>query len=107
MLTFTDTTTETYRVVSCYACGVRFGIGDDLFRRVVINAKGNVYCPACGARTCWRESDAQRQIKMLRRQLENAATRCETANRRADIAEGSLRATRGVVTKMRKQAKDR
>ncbi len=51
--TFTETIVETFRVVSCYTCGARFGIGSQLFQRVVTDAKGSVFCPACGRGTCW------------------------------------------------------
>lgn len=108
MKTFTETRNQVFHVVRCFTCGVPFGITAELYRRVVEKATGAVYCPACGQETCWRESSADRRIKQLTQQLQTADTRANTANRharlvgqRADRVEGSLRATRGVVTRMK------
>lgn len=65
MITFAQTIVETFRVVSCYTCGVHFGIASELYKRVVTDAEGSVYCPACGKLTCWRESEDQKRIKEL------------------------------------------
>ena len=62
MNTFTEVITETFEVVSCYTCGVRFGIGSDLFRRVVTNAEGTVYCPACGGQSAWPRHGGQNAV---------------------------------------------
>jgi len=106
MTTFTHTMTETFHVVSCYTCGVPFGITAELHRRVVLDAKGSVFCPACGKLTCWTESEAKKKERQLRQELESAERRAATAKRRADqeskradSAERSLSATRGVVTR--------
>lgn len=103
MTTFTETITERFHVVSCYTCGVRFGVGAELYKRAVTDAKGSLYCPACSQGTCWRESDDQKRIKHLEQKLqweiENAA-RQKAAKERA---EASLTATRGVVTKLNKR----
>ena len=108
MKTFTETQTHVFHVVHCYTCGVPFGITAKMHRRVVVEARGVVYCPACGCKTCWRESVADVQIKRLKQQLQTADTRANTANRhahlveqRADGVERRLSATKGVVTRMK------
>jgi uncharacterized Zn finger protein (UPF0148 family) len=104
MNTFTESIIETFHLISCYTCGVRFGINKDLYNRVVTKAEGTVWCPACGKETCWRESEASKRIKDLEQKLkwemENAQR--QAASRR--IAEASLIATKGVVTKLQKRA---
>ena len=87
-------------MVSCYTCGVRFGIGDELYRRVVTDAKDSIYCPACGNKTCWRESEDQKRIKELQRKLEWEAAEVARQKSARDAAEASLQATKGVVTRM-------
>lgn len=101
--TFTEIVTETFKIVSCYTCGVRFGIGGDLYRRVVTNAQGSVYCPACGNRTAWTESEAQREIKQLKQKLEWEASNAARQKSLREQAETSLVATKGVVTRLKKR----
>ncbi len=108
MKTFTETRTYFFNVVHCYTCGVPFGITAELYRRVVTNAEGAVYCPACGHESCWRESVADKKIRQLKQHLKTADTRANTAHRhaqlveqRADGAERRLSATKGVVTRMK------
>jgi uncharacterized Zn finger protein (UPF0148 family) len=103
MFTFQETITETFRVVSCYTCGVRFGIAGELYRRVVMDAKGSVYCPACGKGTMWQESDDQKRIKELEKKLAWEAAECTRQKSAKDAAEASLTATRGVVTRMKRR----
>lgn len=100
--------TQQFFVVSCYSCGVRFGITDLMYRRAVTNAEGSVFCPSCGKETCWRESDDQKKIRQLQRDLETEQRRAETAKRRAEAeekqritTEHQLRATKGVVTRIK------
>jgi hypothetical protein len=90
-MTFTQQITETFVVVSCYTCGVRFGISSDLYRRVVTDAKDSIYCPACGKSTCWRESEDQKRIKELQRKLEWEAAECARQKTARDLAEASLK----------------
>lgn len=103
-MTFTQTITETFQVVSCYTCGVRFGIGQDLYKRVVTDAKGSVYCPSCGSQTCWSESDDQKRIKELERKLKWEMENTERERKERESAQASLVATKGVVTKLRRRA---
>lgn len=108
MTTFTETLTETFHVVSCYHCSLRFGIPDQLHRRAYKEAKGSIYCPACGGTFGWGESEAAKEIRQLKASLESANRRADTASRRADNeaavrehAENRLRATKGVVTRIK------
>lgn len=103
-MTFTETITETFCVVSCYSCGVRFGIGAELYRRVVTDAQDSIHCPACGKLTCWRESDDQKRIKELQRKLEWEAAEVSRQKSARDTAEASLKATKAVVTRMKQRA---
>lgn len=101
--TFTETIIETFKVVSCYTCGTRFGIISELYRRVAIDAIGSIYCPACGHQTCWRESDDQKKIKELERKLEWEANEVTKQRLARKEVEASLNATKGVVTRMKKR----
>lgn len=100
-MTFTQVITETFRVISCYTCGVRFGIDGALYKRVVTDATGSVYCPACGKLTCWRESEDQKRLKDLQKKLEWEASEVARQKQLRETAEASLRATRGIVTKLK------
>lgn len=108
--TFTERLTETFHIVSCYTCGVRFGIDERIYRRVVTEAEGSIYCPACGKLTCWRESEQSKQIKELERKLAWEAANAARQKEARDAAEAalksteaSLRATKGIVTKVKKR----
>jgi len=103
MSTFTQTIIETFRVVSCYTCGARFGIGSDLYKRVVTDAVGSIFCPTCGNKTCWRESDDQKRIKELQKKLEWEAAEVARQKDARDVAEASLQATKGAVTRMKRR----
>lgn len=109
-ITFQHSATETFHVVSCYTCGVPFGITSSIYRRVVTDAEGSVHCPACGNMTCWCESKAEKEIKRLQGELKTANTKTEMSKRTAEIemdkrqrAENSLRTTKGVVTKIKQR----
>jgi hypothetical protein len=99
--TFTETVVETFKVVSCYTCSVRFGITAELYKRVVTDANGSVSCPACGNKTCWRESEDQKRIKELERKLQWEANEAARQKALRESAQASLRATQGVVTKLK------
>lgn len=103
MTAFSETKTLTFYIVSCYTCGVRFGIESELHRRAVTDAKGSVFCPACGNGTCWRESDDQKRIKELESKLKWEMENAERQRTMRKQTEASLIATKGVVTKMRKR----
>lgn len=103
MTTFTDTIQETFKVVSCYTCGVRFAITSELYRRVVTDAAGSIFCPACGSSTCWKKSEAQKQIEQLEAKLkwemENSERRLSEKNK----VEAELRAAQLTHSKIKKR----
>ncbi len=110
MTTFTQTIVETFSVVNCATCGVRFAISGDLYRRVVTNAEGSIFCPSCGNKTMWRESDDQKKIKQLEQKLQweaaqSARLKVESDRLKAsrDAVKSSLQATKGVVTRMKRR----
>lgn len=103
MSTFTETIVETFRVVSCYTCGCRFGIGAELYKRAVTDAIGHLNCPACGSGTQWKESEYSKRIKELQRKLEWEAGECARQKAARDAAEASLKATQDVVTRMKRR----
>lgn len=104
MTTFQHSVTEIFKVVSCYTCGVRFGIEAQLYTRVVTDAEGSIYCPACGNKTCWRESEKDKRIKELNRKLEWEVAEVQRQKSARENVELSLRSTQGVITKMKKRA---
>lgn len=105
MSTFTETIVEKFHVVSCYTCGNPFAITSRIYRRVVTDAEGSIYCPACGRLTCWRESEDQKRIKQLEQKLQWEADNAARQKAARERAEASLIATKGVVTKLRARAK--
>ena len=104
MTTFTEQITETYHLVSCATCSVRFGIPDGLYLRAVKRASGSIFCPACGRESVWRESEDQKRIKDLEKKLAWEASECARQKSARDAAEASLIATRGVVTRLKRRA---
>ena len=98
MSTFTQTITETFHVVSCYLCGTRFGINNDLYRAAVQNHDRSVHCPACGKLTCWTgKTEAQKlQDELARERQRHDQTRAELKD-----MEARRRAALGQVTKIR------
>lgn len=103
MSTFTEIITETFHIVPCAACGVRFGINGGLYLRAVTRAEGSIYCPACGARSHWRESDDQKKITELERKLQWEVQNAGRQRAERERAEASLRATKAVVTRIGKR----
>jgi hypothetical protein len=103
MSTFTESIIETFHVVACYTCGVRFGITRELYNRAVRDATGSVHCPACGKMMCWIESDAQRKIKELENKLLWEAGEVSRQKEAREAVEKSLHATMGVVTRLKRR----
>ena len=101
MSTFTETIVETFHVVSCYSCSIRFGIPSQLYKRAVTDAKGYIHCPACGCEFCWRESDDQRRIKELERKLEWEANECARQRQSALDAKNELNATKSAMSRIK------
>ena len=111
MTTFTKFISQAFHVVTCYTCGVPFGIEDGLYRRAVTDKIGSVYCPACGTQTCWTgETQDQKRARELEAQLqrERAAhdqTRADRDRKREerDHQERRARSLKGVVTMTKKR----
>ena len=101
---FTDVQTLNYHVVSCYTCGVSFGIESALYRRAILDKQGWVYCPACGSKNCWNgETETEKENKRLRADLESEKDRREWVQRHATKLAYQLAAQKGMVTKLRKR----
>ncbi len=110
MTTFTENITETFHVVHCFHCALRFGIPAQLYRRVVTEAFGTVHCPACNKETGWSESADRKTIRQLESKLkwementQRERERRERAEQSKKRVEASLIATKGVVTKIKKR----
>ncbi len=103
MSTFTETVVETFHVVSCYSCSLRFGITRELYRRAVSDAVGHIYCPACGSMTVWKESDAQREIAKLKAEAVRLGNEKQMADQRASMERAT--AERAIAEKMKVERK--
>jgi hypothetical protein len=84
--------------IECASCGMLFGISQTYLRKRLEDHKG-FYCPNGHANYFPQETEAER----LRGQLEFARTRARGEERRREVAERSLAATKGVVTKLKKR----
>ncbi len=103
-MTYTELINQTFHTVSCYSCGVPFGITADIYRRVVTDAVGSIYCPACGKTSMWRESDDQKKIKALEAKLKWEMENTERARAMRDEAQKSVINLKGQVTKAKRRA---
>jgi predicted RNA-binding Zn-ribbon protein involved in translation (DUF1610 family) len=102
MTAFTRFITETFHVVSCYTCGVSFGIVEEMYNRAVKNKEGSVYCPACGNQTCWRgETEAQRLQKELDCEKARRADDKRYLESRIESANNHLRAEKAAKTRIK------
>jgi hypothetical protein len=84
--------------IECASCGMLFGITQTYLRKRLEDHKG-FYCPNGHANYFPQETEAER----LRGQLEFARNRARGEERRREVAERSLAATKGVVTKLKKR----
>jgi len=101
---FTELRTEKYHVVSCYSCGNHFGVTSELHERAVEDKKGVLYCPACGQQTRWiGRTEDQKKIAQLERKLKWEAEELAKQIIEKKLAQNSLRATKGVITKIKKR----
>jgi hypothetical protein len=94
----TKTMTYTGRLVqtSCY-CSVALAIPEDLYKWAR-RTGGGVYCPL-GHSYVYSDSENEK----LKRQLKNERDTAARERRWRESAENRLRATKGVVTKLRKR----
>ena len=89
----------TILVVDCPNCGMEFGVPPRYDERRRDDHK-SFYCPSWHSMNYEQESDKER----LKRQLDRAKDDAARARASFDQAAASLRATKGVVTKMKKRA---
>lgn len=94
-LIYSGTLVET----SCW-CGIVMAIPDSLYKEAQRNHKLDVHCPLGHTFVYSGDTEADK----LRKQLQWERDRLASERARADGAEASLRATKGVVTKLRKRA---
>lgn len=93
----TLTYSGTLVIKTCW-CGIRHAIPSELARQAEHNGRA-VYCPL-GHEWVVKETEAEK----LRKQLENEREYSARVVAARDQTEASLRATRGVVTKLKKRA---
>lgn len=104
MSTFTELRNETYHVVLCYTCGNNFGVTSQLYTRAVEDKQGGLYCPSCGKSTRWvGKTDDQKKIDQLEGKLKWEAAELARQIIKKEAAQNSLRATKGVITKIKKR----
>jgi len=85
--------------VSCYSCGTIFGLSDDFYRHRKDDQK-EWYCPNGHSQHFISETDAHKFKRLYEQQKDTSAA----LRGQLDGAENRLRATKGVVTKLRKKA---
>lgn len=91
--------TTQLRTESCCACGIVFGMPLDFYKECQSNTERWFFCPN-GHRQHYTESEETR----LRRQLENERDNVAYWRSQQALTEGSLRATKGHLTRLRKRA---
>jgi len=104
MTTFTRSVNETFHVVSCYTCGVNFGINGEVYTRAVENKEGSVYCPVCSKGMHWTgKTEVENVRERMQRKIDTTKRHNRYLEEKVDRTEKSLRATKGVVTKIKKR----
>ena len=89
-------------VTDCSRCGLAFALPQEFINRRREDREP-FYCPN-GHALSYGKTANEKKIESLERNLEWARNSAMGHERRADAAERSLRATKGVVTKMKKRA---
>lgn len=92
-------------VIDCAKCHMTFGI-PDRFQKDRRNDHATFYCPAGHDNYYPGKSEAEKlreQLDRTKKSLEIEHQLREGAQRRADAAQRSLSATKGVVTKMKRR----
>ena len=93
------TVTITLTHVECSECGINYGLSGHYERKRTEDHK-TFYCPNGHNQHFPAESEAEK----LRRQLKDQQKYADNLNAQLTQSESSLRATKGVVTKLRKRA---
>lgn len=94
----TFTHTGTYVVVTCYECGIRFGMPQHFYKEAREHADKTFYCPN-GHGQCYTTSEATR----LRRELNNEREENNHLRYRIEHANRSRAALKGQVTKIKRR----
>jgi hypothetical protein len=90
--------TQVFEIVTCYKCGVSFGLAEG-HRRTLLRDHTDFYCPNGHRQSYQGETEAQR----YKRWYENEQRiRCRTEHE-ANTARASLSAMKGVATKRAKK----
>ena len=95
--------------VDCCKCGIRFGINETLNRLARIEKQKSIYCPSCGERQGWSGERPEEKVRRemmaelhrVKREKEYMEARERDQRARAEMAELSLRATKGIVTRIK------
>lgn len=106
---FTESVITKFHPVTCCKCSCTFAIDDTLNDRSRVWKKQSIYCPSCGTSQGWSgETPDQKvrrkleaEIAKVKRSKEFLEASESAARARADHAERSLSATKGVVTRMK------
>ena len=109
---FLQDVSTTFHTVTCCQCSCLFAIDDALNNRSRVWKKESIYCPSCGTLQGWSGETPDQKV---RRELEAKLAKAKRDNEyleasairhreRANSAERSLSATKGVVTRMKNRA---
>lgn len=99
--------TTTYVLISCYKCGVSFGVSQS-FRNQLRESHESFYCPNGHSQHFYGKTDAEKiQEKLDRERAAHERTRCNVraANRRTEKEKRSHSATKGRLTKTHNRIK--
>jgi hypothetical protein len=108
-MSFVEAVSTRFHPVTCCECSCTFAIDDTLNDRARVWKKRSVYCPSCGTCQGWGGETPDQKI---RREMEAELVRVKRNNEyleatakwqeeRAEAAERSLSATKGVVTRIK------
>lgn len=98
-----------FHPVICCACSGTFAIDAALNKRARVDKKVPVYCAACGTKQGWggqtpidrARTEVNSELVRLKQKNEHLEAVAESRRERAETAERSLSATKGVVTKIK------
>lgn len=104
--TYNQTITENLIAVSCFNCGVQFGLAESYYNRALAHHDKWWYCPNGHAQHFIGKTEAQKLREQLERQKRytESARALETATRdQLQATERSRRAIRGALTKTKRR----
>lgn len=88
-MSFVKAINVTFHAISCWHCSAHFGMNDHHYKRRAEDHQ-NFYCPVCGKSQCFVGETPLQKAERLRCEAEAKLTR-----------ERQLKATRGVVTRVK------